>query len=335
MWWFNRLPLWSLGPIVFALALITYGHHLSLSSDDVVYVASNPWAVDARVDAPWTYSSPLGPVLAWATGMNEWGALHRFHLVLGLLIVTGCTVLVARCVNDTAGRLFPVAFYCSPNSWGAVSLLGLFDIITLGAVTGMFVGGVSVAGVAGVVGGLAHFEQAAVAAVAASIIRVRILEHDLRCVKAMWVGLFAGKAVVVAYTSLLGVDSASRLSFIRAYGVENIVAGWIGNTNTYLWAVFNVLWVGVAWMFLQFDRSQRLTLVATFAVATLPVLLTVDIGRVYRNVTWPIVMLLVVYASQHPDRRLVQRAALVLMTAAVFVPRTEIWQHGLTPWISA
>jgi hypothetical protein len=40
------------------------------------------------------------------------------------------------------------------------------------------------------------------------------------------------------------------------------------------------------------------------------------------------VMLLVLYAADWPDRRLVQRAALLLAVAAIFVPRTELWYGG-------
>jgi hypothetical protein len=88
------------------------------------------------------------------------------------------------------------------------------------------------------------------------------------------------------------------------------------------------LWVGVVWMLWTMRREDRTLTIGLHLMLTLPVLITYDLSRVYRTVTWPIAMLLVLYAADWPDRRLVQRAALLFAIAAVFVPRTEIWYGG-------
>lgn len=331
-WWFDRLPKWALVLGVVALGVITRGYTYSRSSDDVQWIAENPWTVDPRVDAPWTYSSPTGPILAWLARMTEWGEMHRFHFGLTIAVLIGCTYLVAVCAGDTAGRLFPVAWFCSPNSWANLRLLGLFDVLTLGAITAMFVGGPAVAFAAGAFGGFTHFEQCAVAGVGVSLLRLGVLGHDRKPIVRMWLGLFVGKVIVTAYTSWLGVSGSARLDFVREVGLEGMIDNWRYDVSTYLWAVFNVLWVAVIWMLFGLDRDRRAFVALAFLAAALPVMLTFDIGRVFRVVTWPIVMLTILYAAQHTDRRLVQRGALLLLIASVFVPQVEIWQRGVVPW---
>lgn len=331
--YFDVLPKWVLAVAVMALGVLVYGYSGAGSSIDNVWMAENPWSLNPKVRAPWTYSSPLGPVLAWTFGQSEWRDMQRFHFVLSVGTVVTCTYMMGRYVSDFAGRLFPIAFFCSPNSWASISLLGLFDVLTVGAITGMFVGGSVAALCAGLIGGVSHFEQAAVAAGAVSILRIGVLRNPVRPVVMMWVGLVIGKAFVFAYVSHIGVSNSARLDFARQVGIVNLIDGWRGNIPTYLWAVFNVLWVGVIWMARQMEREQRSLLVLSFLVVTIPVLLTLDIGRVYRTVSWPIVVLLIVFAAQHADRAVVRRWSLVLFAAAVFVPRTEIWYHGELPWI--
>ncbi len=331
---FERAPLSVVALLVVAVSVLIHGYSYSLSATDVALVASDPWYVQRAVDAPWTYSSPLGPILAWAAGMDEWGQLQAFHFVMTIACVLICTYAVAHFVSELAGRLWAFAFFCSPNSWASVALLGLFDIFTVAAVTIMFVGTPTIALAAGMVGGLAHFEQAAVAAVGVSVFRLWVRRESWQPVAAMWAGLLLGKLVVWIYVTDLGVESSSRLQFVRDQGVGSLFDAWRGHVPIYLWAVFNVLWIGVVWMLVDMERRERLITIGVFAALTVPVMLTLDIGRVYRNVTWPVVMMLVVYAAGHPNRTLVRRAALVLIVAACFVPRTEIWQGGVEPWIT-
>lgn len=328
--WAYDSPLWLLAAATIAVSVAIHGYGITGAMPAVVWVAENPFSLDPDLADVWLYQSPLGPMLAWALGVATADGIALVHFALTIGCVIGCAYAVRRWVSDFAARLFLLAFFCSPNSRAAVSFLGLFDILTVAALTIATVGTSGPVLAAGIVIGFNHFEQAAVGAVAVAVVRLVIRrESDHRPVLAFIGGLVAGKAALTVYLIWFGLPTNGRLDFIRDRGVVDIIGGWVGHVPVIVWAVFNVLWVAVFWMLRDSSRRDRIVLAATFAVVSVPVALTYDLSRVYRNVTWPLVMLVVLYAAEHRDRAFVRRGALVLAAAAIFVPRTEVWHGGM------
>jgi len=326
--WVFGCPLWMLTAAVIAGAVAVHGYAHSTAMPETVQMVADPFHQDPTV-GPWRYQSPAGELLAWAVGLRSAEGIAAVHLLLTCGLTLAAAYAVARWHSELAGRLFLLAFFCSPQSWAAVASLGLFDIITVAGLTVAVVAPTPAAVGVGVVLGFNHFEQAAVAAVAVAVIR-RMRGGDWRRpTLGLAGGLVVGKLIVTVYLLVCGIDTNGRVGFIRDRGLADIVGGWTGEERVLLWAVFNVLWVGVLWMLADMDRWRRVVVLVTFLVMTLPVLVTYDLSRVYRTTTWPLVMLLVVYAAEHPNRELVRRWALLLVVAAVFVPRTEIWHGGL------
>lgn len=326
--WVWSCPLWILTAATIGLAVLVHGYEYSTAMPEAVKIAADPFTQNMSTGS-WGYQSALGPMVAWAFGMTDASGVAAVHFLMTCAVVLGAAYALKRWHSDFAARLFLVAFFCSPQSWAAVAYLGLFDIITVAGLSVVMVAPWSVVLPVAVVLGFNHFEQAAIASAAIIVFRRMRGDEWRRSAVSLGAGLMVGKIIVTAYLVASGIDTNGRLDFIRDQGVSTIIDGWRGHERVILWAVFNVLWVGVIWMLQEMDRSQRATAALVFLVLTLPVLITFDLSRVYRTTTWPVVMLLVLFAAEHVDRERVQQWALILVLAACFVPRTEIWHGGL------
>jgi hypothetical protein len=322
-------PVWLLGVATFAAATLLHGYHYDpLAMAGNVRFVADPFTQDERI-GPWVYSSPLGPWIAWMLGADTGPAIAFVHYCTTIVCVLGGAWAVAHWVGGYAARLWLLAYWCSPQSWAGTAFLGLFDIVTVAGITVVAVAPAGACFAAGVMLGVNHFEQALFAVAALTVVRCVMRRESHVPMVAAFAGLALGKAIVMWYLVSNGIDTNSRLDFIRDKGLAVMVDGWWGREFlTMEWAVYNVLWVGVIWMAATMSRRDRWLTIGLHAALTLPVLVTFDLSRVYRTVTWPIVMLLVLYAAEWPDRRLVQRAALLLAVAAIFVPRTELWYGG-------
>jgi hypothetical protein len=320
-------PVWLLGLATFAAATLLHGYEFSTAMPETVRLTADPFTQNPDV-GPWSYQSPLGPLIAWTLHLRTAGGIAFVHYMLTVTAVMVGALSVQRWASDYAARLFLLAYWCSPQSWAGTAYLGTFDIITVGALTVLTVAPAAVCFPVAVVVGVNHFEQGGIALVAVAVIRLVMRQERNASMVASFAGLALGKAILMWYLVSNGIDTNGRLDFIRDRGLANIYRGWAGDILTLEWAVYNVLWVGVIWMLATMRSEQRTLTIALHLMLTLPVLITYDLSRVYRTVTWPIVMLLVLYAADWSDRRLAQRAALLLAVAAIFVPRTELWYGG-------
>jgi hypothetical protein len=320
-------PVWLLGLATFAAATLLHGYGFSTAMPETVRLTADPFTQNPDV-GPWSYQSPLGPLIAWTLHLRTADGIALVHYTLTVTAVMIGALSVQRWASDCAARLFLLAYWCSPQSWAGTAYLGTFDIITVGALTVCAVAPGWACFAAAVALGFNHFEQGGIALVAVAVIRLVMRRERNSAMVAAFAGLALGKAILMWYLVSNGIDTNGRLDFIRDRGLENIYRGWAGDIFTLEWAVYNVLWVGVVWMLWTMRREDRTLTIGLHLMLTLPVLITYDLSRVYRTVTWPIAMLLVLYAADWPDRRLVQRAALLFAIAAVFVPRTEIWYGG-------
>ena len=326
--WIFAAPVWLLTFATLTAATLVHGYHHSTFIDEIVRMVADPFT-QTRGVGPYSYQSPLGPIIAWAVGARTATAIGLVSYALTFVCVMVAVLAVQRWASPYAARLFLCAYFCSPQSWAGSAYLGAFDIITVAALTVAMVAPTSVCVAAGVVLGFQHFEQGGIALAAVAVIRVVMLRQPHRPMVAALCGLLAGKVILLWYQVGNGIDTNGRLDFIHEAGLRNLIAGWRGHETVVVWAVYNVLWVGVIWMAWTMPRRDRWTLIGLQAALTVPVLITYDLSRVYRTLTWPLVVLLVLYAAEWPDRRRVRRAALLLVVAAVFVPRTEIWYGGV------
>jgi hypothetical protein len=328
-WIFDRVNVITLAVAVLGASVLIHGYGTSGAMWETKLLVVDPFGVDSRVGA-WRYQSPTGYLLAWVVGADDAPGIAAVNFAMVAGFVIGGALMVRRLHSDLAARLFLLAFFCSPQAWAGAAYLGIFDVITIAAITLCFFGGPPVALAGGVLLGFHHFEQGMFALAAVTVIRVVMRGDDRRPMIAAWVGLVVGKAALhVLYLWPNDLPTSGRSDFLRDRGVGTMIDGWRGQLPTLLWAVFNVLWVAMFWMLAEQTRRDRLLTCALFGFLTLPVLITFDLSRVYRNVTWPLVLLLVVFAAEHRDQRRVRWAAVVLMIGAVFVPRTEIWHGGL------
>ena len=320
-------PLWVLTTLTLLAATLLHGYKPTTAMRDYVLpVVRDPW--HQTIDSGFMYSSPLGPWITWLAGADTQTGVMRVSYLIGVVSVAVSVWAVNRWASLFAARLWLAAYFCSPQSWAATAYLGLWDIITVAGLTVCMVAPTGVCVAAGLVLGVNHFEQAFFGLVAIAAIRVQIRRESWRPAVAAIAGLVAGKVIVTVYLALCGIDTNGRLDFIRDEGFGRFVDGWRHDIGIVEWAVYNVLWVGVIWMLATMKRDDRNLTILLHVLLTLPVLITFDLSRVYRTVTWPIVVLLVLYAAGWPDRRMVQRAAVLLVIAACFVPRTEIWYGG-------
>lgn len=322
------IPVWLLTAATLIGATLLFGRQWSTSMWEQWRVARDPFTQAPGVGS-WRYSSPLSPMLSWAVGARWPEAIANVDYLTNAALIAGCVFVVARFASSYAARLFLFAYWCSPNSWAGTAQLGLVDTWTLFGLTVCMVAPAGWCFGAGVLLGFNHFEQAAISMVAVAVIRCLIRRESWTPIAAGIGGMLVGKAMLMWYLVANGIETTGRLAFIRDKGVGDLFGGWRGHELVLLLAVYNVMWVAVIWMAAKMGRRDRWIVIGLQAFLTLPVLFTYDLSRVYRTVTWPIVILLVIYAAEWPDRRLVQRAALLLAVAAIFVPRTEIWHGGL------
>ena len=325
--WLFNCPIWLLSAAVLTAATMLHGYQQSTAMPAVIKLVADPFTQDTTTGA-WGYQSALGVWLPWAVGARTGEQIALVHYLVTIVCVVVAAEAMRRWASELAARLFLFAYFCSPQSWAGTAYLGLFDIITVAGLTVAAVAPASVGLAAGLVLGVNHFEQAAFGMVGVALVRCVFRAGPWRPVIAAASGLLVGRAIVHIYLVTSGIDTNGRLDYIRDMGVRRIVDGWADQLLTLEWAVYNVLWVGVVWMAATMHRQDRTRLVALHLFLTLPVLITVDLSRVYRTVTWPIIILLVLYAADWHDKRLVRRAAIALCVAAVFVPRTEIWYGG-------
>lgn len=321
-WLFSR-PLWQLTVTGFAVSVVLYGYRAVFHIGLLVALARDP-TLQLGYGGDYLHQSPIGPLLTHYLGASSAAGVMFISFAANLLGVTAIAYAVRHYATDMAARLFVVAFFCSPLAAMAVNHLGMFDVITYGAGTLVMVASAPVCVVAGLAMGFNHFEQSIVMLGAAAVMRGVLRKDNRAPLIAAGFGLIAGKILLGLYLAVRGIEvSESRLSLALG-DPGSFFRLWRGHLPVLIFSVFNVLWLPVAVMWRDQTQRNRRVLVVTQFVATLPVLLTSDLTRVYAIVTWPIVVFTVLYWSEHPDRAMVRRWAVWLLLAAMFIPRVNI-----------
>lgn len=311
------------------VSALLWGVEPTSSIGQVAAVASDPFSrtFDTHL---WIYQSPVGPMAAWVVGLDSQQGLMLVHLAATFGVLVGCSAAVARWVSDTAGRLFLAAFFCSPQALLATTALGRFDIVTVGAATLVVVGPGWVVGVAALALGFNHFEQGVFIVTGAGAVWWVMGRPVRRLLAIAVVGVFAGKTVLTVYLRLSGIDVGNeRLDFVRDHGAMTFVDAWRGNVPALLWSVFGVMWFAVAFAWREWSSTQRRSLAVAFGALTMPVLITLDLTRVYSLVTWPLVMFLVWWFGTGRSSVDVRRWTVPVLIVGLFIPRFVL-THG---WI--
>lgn len=329
--WLFTMPLAVLALAAVLAARLLYGYHQIRESAmaQVANVAHDPFH-QLEPTATWLYQQPVGTMLAWSIGATSPSGIARVHFAVTLIVVVGCSLLVGRWVSDTAARLFVVAWWCSPQSAASVAGLGLFDILTVGGLTvAMIAPTTATCFAVGAFLGFQNFEQAVFALVAVGLFRIRLRHERPGLVLWTFGGLVVGRVILAAYLAASHIPANGRIDFLRDHWGDLSEGYDHGRLLLRLvWAVYNVLWVAIIWQLRQRPKDQIETVALAQLWLTIPVLLTFDLSRVYRNLTWPIVVLVVLWCAEHRDQRIVRRGAVWLVVAACFVPRTELWHAG-------
>jgi hypothetical protein len=332
--WLFTCPLWTLALTVFGAAYLRFGYGTTSGMDASVRLARDPFTNNQPF--PWLYQSPLGPVLAWLARVDNSTELVRFHAVVSIGALIGVAYVIRRHAGHIAARLYLLAFLASYRVWATTrDSGGVVDVVTVAGLSLAMVIVSPFAGFAvGAMIGANHFEQGIFALAIVALLRRRIL-RDQAPIVALFAGLFAGKAVAYGYLFAFDLPRNGRLGFILDFGIDNIIRGWMDRDVfvPMVWSSLHVAWVAVIWMLYKMNRDDRTIVAAAFLLATVPVLLTYDLTRVYSILTWPIVMLTCIWFGARADLT-VRRGALLLAAAGLIVPITTVSGSGFVAWFA-
>jgi hypothetical protein len=328
--WLFTTPLWVLVAAAFAVSVVLHGLGAAPHIAWIETVSRDPFT-DQLGNGSWVYSSPLGPLIGWATGVQNITGLTWLGFLWNIAAIMLTVYAVAVWRTETAGRMTAVAFFCSPVSNLSTTWLGQTDTFTVLAATLVTIGPVWAAGAGGVLLGFNHFEQGVFIVAAAAIIRLAVWRRrDRRPVVAMIGGLAVGRVLLWVYHDLSNIDAGSaRKDFVEAQGVSGFVEVWRGDLPTLIFSVYNVAWIAVIAMIRDVNPRTRWTLIALQAALTVPVLLTFDMTRVYALVTWPILIATCVWAANHTDEAKMRQWTVYLAGLALVVPHIMFWYEGV------
>jgi hypothetical protein len=283
-------------------------------------------------------TSFLGPILAWALGANR----NYFHLALmhlGFFVLLFLLILyqTRRALGDTFARCVTIAFAVLPISTTVFTWLGNSDTFTclLGSALLVFRSPIILL-IIGLLQGLNHFEQGVFIILFAILAQwiVRSEWKEIRATRQLWAvaGLLLGRGGLYAW--LIWHDfpiSYDRLDWVRDLGLPafyNVLA----NTPAIIFSLFNVFWGFV--LLLGVVASQKrlaafLGFLVLFMASLIPASLTLDVTRVFALISWPIVMVFLLWSLSfnQDSTALVCKALTAVLAAGVLIPPLMIW-HG-------
>jgi hypothetical protein len=321
------LPVWILALAALGLTAVRFGLRATGGIRFHLAVVRDPLT---ETSLPWLYQSPVGYWLAWLVGVESQAALRLFHIALLVVVLIGCAYAIAATVSPLAGRLFVVAWFCSPMSKLNTYTLGVVsDLVTVAGLTLAVIVTGPVTGLAvGVLLGVNHFEQSLIALIAVTVLRVRFRDESWRVMIPMFVGLALGRVILSVYLAAADINPNGRGEFIEVIGIRTLFDGWRGQIPEFVWSCYAIAWLAVLWMIRNLPTRQARTLIAVQVALTVPVIFTYDLTRVYVLITWPIAVLAAIWYSERPDIERVKTWALGVCAAAFFAPYPIITSDG-------
>jgi hypothetical protein len=344
------IPLWLLAAGLLLVSILTNGIWHTPDIADFVAMAHEFPRAPFLGGGDYILGSPLGPAIAGTLGLRTTLPYVLFHLGVVLAAFAGLVVVVRMRFGDLAARAATVALFCSPLSNLLLTWLGQPDAFTFAFATALVVlDWPPLLLLAGVGLGLSGFEQGLF--VAAGAVAVRWIDERRRTTRpaitsaAIVVGLLAGKVLLEAYHRRYGIHPQSRLDFVLMVGFARWFGEFFGNFPTWLFSIFNALWVFLAAVYLRHRRSLRVPALLLVALVA-PVFVTLDQTRVYALVSWPVVLWAVLWATRDADAgddpAVVRRLLTITLLLGLVLPRIMVWESNtyassirlLTSWLA-
>lgn len=318
-------PLWLLTGAAMIIATIWFGY--TFTPNEVVwrYIASDPFTQLVHGPGEYLYGSPIGPLVAHALGVGvDPYAFRAVQTLVLIASIVGTAYLVRTWAGDVAGRLFVVAWFCSPLANVHVTWIGQPDPITMAAATFVTVGPTWACIAGGMLLGFNHFEQGVFIVAAALILRQFVRRDGFRFGLCAGAGLAAGRALLAVYHNASNITvTTGRIDYFADLGFGDYFRAWGPNLPALIFSVHGVLWVAVVAMLRNIQPRPRNAVIVVQVGLLAPVLLTLDVTRVYALITWPIVMVCVMWAASQPETQ-IRRWAVLLAGTSLVVPRVIV-----------
>lgn len=279
-------------------------------------------------DQAYAVFSPLGPLLAWVTGLTEntsqYTILHATAGGAALAVVVGA----ARAwYGDETSRCITVAFAASATGVTLLHWLGLPDpfvflagsIAALGPATGLL-GGM------GALLGFGHFEQGAVIVVAlAALSWADGWKRLTKCqAAALAVGVVVGRLLLFVYHSVFGIETPTdRLDYAQDVGLDVLTRSWWHGGVWLLASLYAAWWLVIVYVgAAMLSRARRLAI--TFLLVNVALvaatIVTRDQTRVFAMVSWPVVTWALLWGIENLSTHTLRRVIAVSFVLAVVLP---------------
>lgn len=296
-------------------------------------IAETPFAVQTPnpVDQ-YLITSWLAPFLAWLIGATGEGPFLLLHLAFSLAFMTLFVVLAFSRLEEAQARIAMIIFAAMPVSVTAFFWLGNDSLTLLLMLAALACSPRPLAaGLAGLLLGLQHFEQALFAFSAltvASFATPRFggpVVYPWRAAAATVVGVMLGKLALLAIFHANGMVVTGRSGWLLAHLNWLISIFWL-RAQVIIWAVLGVGWL-VAIRYAERGRSSLPFFVCLLGLLSL-LLIVADHTRVLAIVTFPLI-----YAFWLSDgdflKSLSRTEAAALLMVWLLVPLA--WVIGGTP----
>lgn len=324
-----RLPLWGLGLLLTVVAVAKNGIWYNPALDAFLEISRQFPEPPNLGPGAYLLSSPLGPAIAWLLHLDGALAFVVLHLAVLLASAGGLVLLVRRRFGVLAAQVTMVALFCSPLSNLLLTWLGQPDPFTFAGASGLVVLQSPVGlFVAALMLGVNHFEQGVFMVLAAFVLRLKDDgRRALFRIGAIGVGICAGKLALQAYHHRYGITSGGdRLAYATtASGFRRFFDLFAMNFPTWLFSVFNAMWLFLAAVYLR-HRRELLVALGLLVLFVIPAVLALDETRVYALITWPVVLWVVLWICCNEDEMLVRRLATVTLLLGVLLPRVIVWE---------
>lgn len=325
-WWFDRPKILVICTgLIVTMAL--YGFRPAAHMMVLERIAVDPFTVSPII--PWTdhylYESPIGPIAAWAIGLpNVYGfAIIQVAATVGVLWF--CAAMIARWRSEVAARLFLAAYFCSPQAAIGSNYFGMLDVLVMGAGTIAMLGSAWAGVLGGVVLGVNHLAQGVIILCVVAAVRIFAWRERPAVMLYPALGVAIGQLVTLIYRTAADITlETSRFGTVLERGPVHWFEQWRGHLLVIVFSLYGVLWVPVLRAIGEVDLRTRWLLIGGHVALLGPVLVTYDATRVYSAITWPLLLVVVLWWSTVSTETLA-RVLGYLLAAAVFVPRIILW----------
>ena len=320
-----RIALWSVVGLLVLLWRSGWGRFPDaefLATEVVPRLPSLP-----RMDPlfQYLYWSPIGAWTAWLVRATSEPWFDAVHLVAFAAFAVGVAVLVVRRVGWNGGAVVGAAFVGSQAGVVCLFWVGSYDVFMVGLSSlvvlvrdrrAQFVLGLALAATGA--------EQAAIVLVLLLALSVVGLVDDRRRLGMTVIGLVLGRLLLWWWLATEDVHHG-RLTFLQQVGVSHMLRQFASGLPWLVVTGFGSSVIAIVWALRGRPLRVVVVFVLTIVSALVAVALSEDQTRVLALLTWPLILALLLQATESATPGSMRAVARWTLGVGALMPGVVVW----------